>query len=56
MEDRSLTRRRFLGVIAASAAMARSSLTGAESPGKPRDRKTILSFYCDDTNPHTAGA
>jgi len=56
MQDPSLTRRRFLGVLAASAAMARSSLTGAESPGKPRDRKTILSFYCDDTNPSTAGA
>ena len=56
---RSCTRRRFLGVAAASAVvgtLGRSNRAGAESSNKPRNRKTILSFYCDDTSPRVAGA
>ena len=55
----SWTRRRFLGVAAASAAagtLVRSRRADAESSGSPRDRKMILSFYCDDTSPYVAGA
>jgi|GEM_PF-649993 len=56
---RPCTRRRFLGVAAASAAGAalgrlpRALAAGSE---KPPHRKTILSFYCDDTSPQVAGA
>ncbi|MCL5278655.1 MAG: hypothetical protein M1376_01955 [Planctomycetes bacterium] len=55
----SWTRRRFLRVAAASAVagtVVRSHRVGAESPGKARERKMILSFYCDDTSPGVAGA
>lgn len=53
------TRRRFLGAAATSAAAAAlgclpSAL--AQDSGKPHGRKTILSFYCDDTGPYAAGA
>ena len=56
---RRCTRRRFLGVAGASTAVAvlgglRGA--GAESGGKARGRRTILSFYCDDTSPRVAGA
>jgi len=56
---RRCTRRRFLGVAGASTAVAVLGglrKAGAESGGKRRDRKTILSFYCDDTSPRVAGA
>jgi hypothetical protein len=56
---RSWTRRRLLGVAAASAAagaLVRSRRADAESSGKSRNRKMILSFYCDDTSPQVAGA
>jgi len=56
MAKRSWTRRRFLGVAAASAAVARLSPVNARSSDRPRNRKTILSFYCDDTSPRVAGA
>lgn len=55
----SLSRRRFMGVTAMSAAVAGlSQLPRAlgGSPATPRNGKTILSFYCDDTGPYTAGA
>lgn len=55
----SWTRRRLLGVAAASAtagALARSRRADAESSSKSRSRKMTLSFYCDDTSPHVAGA
>jgi len=56
---RCLTRRQLLGAAAVSAAgvtFGRRRGTGAESGGKPRERRTILSFYCDDTSPGVAGA
>jgi hypothetical protein len=56
---RHCTRRRFLGAAAAAAVVAtlgRSRRACAESADKLRNRKTILSFYCDDTGPHVAGA
>jgi hypothetical protein len=56
---RHCTRRRFLGAAAAAAVVAtlgRSRRACAESTDKLRNRKTILSFYCDDTGPHVAGA
>lgn len=46
-----LTRRRFLGVTAEAAAVAaigQFPQAFADNPAQPR-RKTILSFYCDDT-------
>jgi hypothetical protein len=56
---RGFTRRRLLGVFAGSAAVARlgrPSEPSAENRGNGRERKTILSFYCDDTSPRVAGA
>jgi len=44
-----LSRRQFLGAAAAAAA-------GAAGGPRGRGRKTVLSFYCDDTSPRTAGA
>jgi hypothetical protein len=51
-----LTRRRFLGVAASCAALGRASPAWADRSDNSRKRKTILSFYCDDTGPHAAGA
>lgn len=53
---RRFNRRRFLGIVAAS--MASSGLPWPLAYGleNPRRRKTILSFYCDDTSPYAAGA
>jgi hypothetical protein len=55
----SFTRRQFLGAVASSAAVAtlgpRTRGLAGESD-KPRARKTLLSFYCDDTGPYVAGA
>ena len=56
---RKLSRRRFVGAAATSAtgaALGQLPLGAAEIPEKPRDHKLILSFYCDDTGPYTAGA
>jgi len=53
------TRRRFLSATAATAAIAAlggSSRTLAADSERPRGRKTILSFYCDDTGPYVVGA
>jgi hypothetical protein len=58
MAGRGPTRRRFLGAAAASAAVAAlggRTQTLAEGPEMPRTRKTLLSFYCDDTSPSVAG-
>ena len=55
---RDFTRRQFLGVTATSAAVAAMGQVPhgfAADPDKPK-RKTILSFYCDDTSPSRAGA
>ena len=52
------TRRQFLGAASASAAVAldgRLPRTAAEELPKSPGRKTVLSFYCDDTGPYTAG-
>ena len=53
-----LTRRQFLGTASAAAVMAAGRLPQvlASGPAKPPPRKTILSFYCDDTSPYAAGA
>jgi len=53
------TRRQFLGAAAASTAVAvlgRPAWVTAEDSNKPPNRKMVLSFYCDDTGPHVAGA
>jgi len=51
------TRRRFLGAAATVvAALGRSGRVRAEGRDEPGNRKMILSFYCDDTGPHVAGA
>ncbi|MGD0093909.1 MAG: hypothetical protein ABSE73_28705 [Planctomycetota bacterium] len=58
-EVRGLTRRRFVGGVATSATLAalgRLPRAAADGPEKPRKLKMILSFYCDDTDPYTAGA
>jgi hypothetical protein len=57
--ERYCTRRRVLLAAAGStavAALGRSHVMGAEDSSKTRSRKMILSFYCDDTSPHVAGA
>jgi hypothetical protein len=53
------TRRRFLGGAAASgvvAALGQSRRVRAKGSDRQPNRKTILSFYCDDTGPGVAGA
>lgn len=53
---RGFTRRRFLGVTATSAtAVALGHLLRAVA-AETKKRKTILSFYCDDTKPSPGGA
>ncbi len=57
--QKRVTRRRFLGAASTAAAVALggpSPRASAQEGAKPRGRKTILSFYCDDTGPYTAGA
>jgi len=53
-----LSRRQFLGTASAAAIAAAGPLprVRAGEPAKPSPRKTILSFYCDDTSPYVAGA
>ena len=56
---RDSNRREFLGAGAAAAAVAACGglpRAVAEGPEKPRKGRTVLSFYCDDTGPYTAGA
>ena len=55
---RYYTRRRFLRTAASMvvASLGRSGRVWAEGLDRPRNRKMILSFYCDDTGPHVAGA
>ncbi len=55
---RHCTRRRFLGAAASTvvAALGRSGRACAEGIDNLRNHKMILSFYCDDTGPHVAGA
>jgi hypothetical protein len=56
---RQYTRRELLGVAATStavAALSQSPRAVAGGSDRPRKRKTILSFYCDDTSPYVAGA
>jgi hypothetical protein len=53
---RGYSRRQFLGIAAGSAvALGRAPGVWAGDPGKQPKRKTILSFYCDDTQPYHAG-
>jgi hypothetical protein len=55
---KNLTRRRFLGVAASSVAfttLGQLPHALAAAPSQPH-RKTILSFYCDDTKPSPGGA
>lgn len=55
----NLTRRQFLGTASAAAAVVaagRLPRALAGEPAKPSPRKTVLSFYCDDTSPYVAGA
>ncbi len=54
-----VTRRRFLGTSVAAAAVAaagRLPRAAAGEQAKASPRKTVLSFYCDDTSPYVAGA
>jgi hypothetical protein len=53
------SRRRFLGAgttAMAAAALGQSPQAVAADSTRPRSRKTVLSFYCDDTGPYVAGA
>jgi len=50
------TRRRFLRLLAASVATSGLPWPHAYGSENPRRRKTLLSFYCDDTSPYVAGA
>ncbi|MHC4406835.1 MAG: hypothetical protein ACYTG0_45020, partial [Planctomycetota bacterium] len=55
---RRFTRRQFLGAASTSVAVAldgRLHRTAADELAKSAGRKTILSFYCDDTGPYKAG-
>lgn len=54
----SITRRRFLHAASTSAALTMAGglpWAWSEDSGKAPRRKTVLSFYCDDTGPYTAG-
>lgn len=51
-----IDRRRFLGTLAASVASCGTLGPLARGSENPRRRKIILSFYCDDTSPYTAGS
>ncbi len=54
--QRTVNRRRFLKVLSASTAAATFPCGFACASERPPRRKTVLSFYCDDTNPYAAGA
>ncbi len=51
-----LDRRRFLAILASSTAACELLRPPAFASHQAKQRKTILSFYCDDTSPYTAGA
>jgi len=53
---RGFTRREFLRLWAVSVASAGLPWPQAYGLENPRRRKTLLSFYCDDTSPYVAGA
>ncbi len=53
--DLAVNRRRFLKGVGATAAAISLQGLPALAAEKPRRRKTVLSFYCDDTSPYTAG-
>lgn len=54
---RVCNRREFLALAAAAtAAVGRNRCVWAADSDSPSGRKTILSFYCDDTGPYVAGA
>ncbi len=53
---RQFKRRRFLGLLAASTTSGGLGLPLLSASEDRRRRKTILSFYCDDTSPYAAGA
>lgn len=53
---REFNRREVLGLAAAAAAAFGLPWASAQGSESPRRRKTILSFYCDDTSPYVAGA
>lgn len=50
------TRRQFLGVTATTAAAAALGQLPRALAADTKKRKTILSFYCDNTSPRRAGA
>ena len=52
---RAWNRRQFLGAAATVAAFGSVPWVWAAGSDAPRKRKTILSFYCDDTGPYVAG-
>ena len=57
MENRNITRRQFISTTSTAAMFTMGSgLSQAlVEDSKTRSRKTILSFYCDDTGPYRAG-
>jgi hypothetical protein len=42
-------------VLAGKEELSPSQTVRGDAPGRPASRRTILSFYCDDTGPYTAG-
>lgn len=55
----NITRRQFISAASTAAILTIGgglSHAFVEDSGKARARKMILSFYCDDTGPYTAGA
>ena len=58
-EIHNITRRQFINATSTAAIFTMGSgllQSFAKVSGKARTGKTILSFYCDDTGPYTAGA
>jgi hypothetical protein len=55
-QTQNLTRRYFLKFVTRSGVTAGLPWPAIYGLENPRRRKTILSFYCDDTSPYTAGA
>ncbi len=54
--SRRFNRRRFVGSLTASMASFGAPWPLGYGSESSRQRKTILSFYCDDTSPYVAGA
>jgi len=57
MENRNITRRQFISTTSTAAMLTMGGgLSQAfVEDSKARSRKTVLSFYCDDTGPYRAG-